>query len=85
MSPVTSLRVLLSRFLDVLFRTRRDDRLAEEIETHLNALADEYISRGMTPIEARQAARRAFGGVDQVKAAYRDQRGLPFVGTAALP
>ena len=27
----------------------------------------------------RAAARRAFGGVDQIKEAYRDQRGLPFI------
>ena len=83
MSPVTGLRVLLSRALDVMFRHRRDDRLSEEVETHLSLLADEYIERGMTAAEARQAARRTFGGVDQVKAAYREQRGLPLVDAVA--
>ena len=31
----------------------------------------------MTPSEARDAARRAFGGVDQVRFDHREQRGLP--------
>jgi putative ABC transport system permease protein len=72
-------RVLLSRFLDLLFRRRREARLSQEIREHLELLADEYIAAGMTPGEARQAARRAFGGIEQVKETYRDQRGLPFV------
>jgi putative ABC transport system permease protein len=33
----------------------------------------------MTPQEARYAARREFGGVEQTKESYRDQRGLPFL------
>ena len=37
--------------------------------------------QGMNPDEARYAALRKFGGVDQVKEKYRDRRGLPFVET----
>jgi putative ABC transport system permease protein len=76
---VTTIRVLLSRALDLVLGRRRDERLTEEIQAHLDLLTDEYVVRGMTPAEARLAARRAFGGVDQVRAVYRDQRGLPFV------
>lgn len=78
MSP-TSLRVILSRVLDVMLRRRRDERLSEEIQGHLDHLSAEYVARGLPLAEAQDAARRAFGGVDQVKSAYRDQRGLPFV------
>src|SRR5262249_7459523 len=38
---------------------------------------------GLSPEEARDAARRAFGGVEQTKESYRDQRGLPVMETFA--
>ena len=72
-----TVRVLLSRMLDLLLRRRRDARLNDEVAAHLGLLADEYVAGGMSRDDARLAARRAFGGVDQMKAAYRDQRGLP--------
>jgi hypothetical protein len=37
----------------------------------------------MNEKEARYAARRAFGGFEQTKESYRDQRGLPFFETLA--
>jgi len=37
--------------------------------------------RGMSAEEARYAARRDFGGVEQTKEAHREQRGLPFLDT----
>ena len=72
-------RVLLSRLAGLLRRGRRDGRLSQEIQTHLDLLTDEYMAQGMMLADARAAARRAFGGVDQVRAVYRDQQGLPFV------
>ena len=74
-----SIRVALSRVLDLMLRRRRDELLAEEIQSHLDQLAADYAARGMTPAEAQIAARRAFGGIEQTKEAYRDQRGLPVV------
>jgi putative ABC transport system permease protein len=76
---LTNLRVLLSRLLDLVHRDRRDARLRQEIQTHLDLLTDQYIAQGMAPPDARAAARRALGGVDQVRALYRDQQGLPIV------
>ena len=35
----------------------------------------------MSPEEARLAARRDFGGLEQAKERYREQRGLPFADT----
>jgi putative ABC transport system permease protein len=71
------MRVLLAR-LKALVRREADDRaLVEDIETHLSLLADEYVARGMKADEARYAARKAFGGVDQVRVRHRDQRGFP--------
>jgi len=67
---------LLSRLLDVVLRRSRDRALADEVQSHLDLLTDEYVGRGLTPEDARLAARKAFGGVDQMQAIYRDQRGI---------
>ena len=78
---MTWLRVLVSRLV-ALFREERLERdLDEEVRSHLEMLTEENLRKGMSPEEARYAARRGFGGVEQVKESYRDQRGLPFLET----
>ena len=73
------LRSLAMR-LGSMFRKRKlDADLDAELRAHLDALAEANIRRGMSPEEARFAARRAFGGFEQTKSLYRDQRGLPFL------
>src|SRR3989442_2329636 len=75
------LLILFNR-LRSLFRKRRlDEELDAELRAHLDALTEANIRRGMSPEEARFAARREFGGLEQTKALYRDQRGLPFLET----
>src|SRR4051812_38435187 len=65
----TILRLLSS------FRSSRAEReLAREIRSHLQLLEDQYIASGIDPEEARCAARRAFGGVEQVKEHQREAR-----------
>ena len=76
-------REFLSRFLALFGRKRRDRALDEEIRAHLDLLADEYLQRGMSPGEARAAARRDFGGVEQMKEQYRDRHGWPFLESLA--
>ncbi len=83
MTLFTRAQVLMSRVADGILRRRRDGRLTEEIATHLELLTNDFIARGLTPDDARAAARRAFGGVDQLKAVYREQRGLPVVDALA--
>jgi len=73
------MRTIISRLLDVVFRRQRENRLSEEIQAHLEMLADEHQARGLSPADARLAAHRAFGGVDQLKEQYRDRRGFPVV------
>jgi predicted permease len=70
------MRTLLSRLLDIVLWRRREERLREEVQAHLDLLADEFAAQGFPPAEAQLAARRAFGGLDQMKEHYRDQRGL---------
>jgi putative ABC transport system permease protein len=78
---MTRLRILASRVVGLLWKRRAEDDLEAELQAHLDALMKENIRRGMTPEEARYAARREFGGIEQIKESYREQRGLPFVET----
>lgn len=75
------LRVLASRLRGLFRRLHLEGDLDAELRGHLDALAEENIRRGMSPEEARQAARREFGGIEQTKELYREQRGLPFLET----
>ena len=77
------MRAWLSRLADVFLRRRRDARLDDELRAHLELLTDEFIATGMSREDARLAARRQFGGVDQLKERYRDQRGLPWLDVLA--
>jgi putative ABC transport system permease protein len=67
----------LLRLLDPLRRRPRDARLDEEIADHLTRLRADFEARGLSAADADVAARHAFGGVDQITARYRDQRGWP--------
>jgi predicted permease len=61
-----------------LFRKSESDReLDDEIRAHLNMAAARNVARGMDPEKARRAARRDFGGVEQIKEIYREQRSFP--------
>ena len=63
-----------------LFRGRsRDADLQQEIETHLALMAEELQRRGLTREEATVEARRAFGGLQRTRVAYREQLGFPIV------
>ena len=73
------MRILLSRFMGLFRRGRLEQELEDEVRSHLEMLEEENLRRGMPPEEARYAALRSFGGVDQTKERYREQRGLPFV------
>ncbi len=75
----TRLAVLLARLAGTFTGGRSDARLAEEIDAHLDALAAAHEARGLSSHEARLAARREFGGVDQMTDRHRDQRGFPWV------
>jgi len=53
---------------------RAEEELAREIESHLALLQDEFRRRGMSADEARLAAKRAYGGVEQAKELHRETR-----------
>ncbi len=51
-----------------------DAEMAEEMREHLELRVERNLAAGMSPPEARSAAFRAFGGVEQIKERCRDQR-----------
>ncbi|MGC4050269.1 MAG: ABC transporter permease [Paludibaculum sp.] len=57
----------------------KSSELEEELALHLAMLTDEYVAQGMAPAEAARAARLTLGGQDQIREAYRDQRGIPLL------
>jgi predicted permease len=60
-----------------LFRRQRADQdLEEEIRDHLERSTADYVAQGMSPEEARYAAQREFGGIEQAKENCRDMRKL---------
>src|SRR6266705_3516588 len=68
------LRAWFSRLLGLFRKNRRDAEMAEEIQQHVDLLTERNIGAGMLPHEARNAALRQFGGVEQIKEAAREQR-----------
>jgi predicted permease len=78
---MTMLRVLLARIRGLVSRGRTDAALDDDIQAHLELLTRDYIQRGLSRRDAQAAARRAFGGVAQMRETYRDQGSLPAIET----
>jgi predicted permease len=72
------LRIFGSRLRALFHKRQLDGDLDAELQAHLELLTEENIRRGMTPADARYAARREFGGLEQAKELHRDQRSIPF-------
>ena len=68
------MRRTILRLLSSVRSSRAESELEREIRSHLQLLEDKYVADGMCRQEARYAARRAFGGVEQVKERQRDAR-----------
>src|SRR5215470_3552180 len=71
---------MLSRLKAALLRRTQVEReLDEELRYHIEQQTEQNIRLGMNPEEARFAARKAFGGVEQAKERSRDARGLRWI------
>ncbi len=72
-------RHVLRLRLRSLFRSNTVDReLDEELRYHIDRQIELNVARGMHPREARDAALRAMGGVEQHKEVCRDERRVGF-------
>ncbi len=64
------------------FRRRRwDEERARELEAYLDAETDENIARGMSPQEARYAARRKLGNITRIREEIYTMNSLEWVET----
>lgn len=70
-----SLLSFLRRLAGLLRSARLDREMNAEIEDHLARETERNLARGLSPADARFAALRAFGGVEQLKERARDARG----------
>jgi putative ABC transport system permease protein len=59
---------------NLVLGSRVEADLDEEVRSHLEMLADEKVGAGMSPEEARRAARIELGGIQQVKEQVREER-----------
>jgi putative ABC transport system permease protein len=62
-------------------RVRFDRELEEEVRFHLEMRAEEYLAAGMTPEEARRAARRRFGNETRLRELSRETWGFMMMET----
>src|SRR5262245_10966852 len=73
---VNKLIQLWRRLLFYLRRDRFDRELEEEMRFHLEMKAEENLAAGVSPEEARYAARRQFGNQTLLQEASRDMWGF---------
>ncbi len=73
------LRMVVMRMRAVFARRGAERELDEELRAHFEMLVEQNLRRGMAIDEARRMARLELGGVEQIKEAVHDQRGLPFL------
>src|ERR1700674_1749357 len=69
------------RFRSLFRKNVVESELDQELRFHLERQVAESLAAGMTPEEARRAAMREFGGVEQVKEECRDERRVNFFET----
>ncbi len=76
-----TIRRLVEGMLALMRKRRLDRELEDEILAHLELAERDAMARGLSPDEARRAARRSFGGIEQVKEEHRDRRGFEWIET----
>jgi predicted permease len=72
-------RILYMRCRSLFGRPRLEDEMAHELRFHLEEQIRENLNAGMPPDEARRAALADIGGLDRVKEACRDSRGVTLI------
>jgi len=78
------LRRIFLRFFGLFANSKAEAELDREIAAHLQLLEDDFRDRGMTPEEARRAARLTYGGVEQMKQLHRNERAYQGLATTVM-
>jgi len=66
--------VLVARIRSLVQRSRVERELDDEVRFHLEMQVEDNLKAGMSPDEARSAARRSFGAIEPMKERHRDRR-----------
>ena len=74
-------RIFVSMLRGLLTGRRQDRDFDQELETHLSLLAEKFVLDGMTPEDARHAARRQFGNITSLKETRTEMRTFVTVHT----
>ncbi len=66
--------------LRALFRKNEvENELDDELRSHMEREIEQNLREGMNPVDAREAALRSFGGLEQIKEQCRDARGVRMI------
>lgn len=67
---------LKSLFRSLTGRKQLEDGMDDELRFHIDAYEQDLIQSGISPDEARQRAKREFGGIERMKEECREAKGL---------
>ena len=74
-----SLRTLAARLRDMVRNRQLDRDLDDEICAHIDEAVEDFARRDLSPMEARRAALRDFGGITQAREARRAARSFSWI------
>lgn len=74
-----ALQRAFTRLCNFAMRRRNDERLAEEIASHIESLTEQNIRAGMSAADARRNANLKFGSVVAVRETYHRERSFLFL------
>ena len=72
---------LIRRLLALVKARRLDRELEGEVIAHLELAERDGIAAGLSPEQARRAARRNFGSIESMKETHRDERSVRWIDT----
>src|SRR5882724_3959662 len=75
--------VVAARLRGLFEHKRLERELDDEVRCHLEMQMEDNLQAGMNQAEARNAARRSFGGIEPMKESYRERRAFAVVETTA--
>src|SRR5690242_7141756 len=74
-----TVRRAVERLLALGRKGRLERELDSEIQAHLELAERDALARGLSPDEAKRAARCSFGGIEKVKEEHRDRRSFLWI------
>jgi len=77
------LKTFVHQVRSTVRRGHGEAELQDEMRFHIERQSEEYIKAGMPPEEARLAALRTLGGLEQIKEEVRDTDRIPWLETLA--